>query len=94
MPDKILFFSFEIAVKIHGYAIEGLAIEGIVPAELAEITLVATPDELRRIARFLEKCAHGMETCGKSWEHGHLSDKDRYLENSPHFVVFNPDYGQ
>ena len=81
-------------MQIHGYANEGLDIEEIVPAELAEITLVATPDELRRIARFLENCANGMETRGKSWQHEHLSDKDRYFENSPHFVVFNPEYGQ
>lgn len=81
-------------MKIHGYANEGLAIEDIVPAELAEITLVATPEELRRIAQFLENCAQGMEARGKSWEHEHLSDKDRYFKDSPHFVVFNPDYGQ
>lgn len=80
-------------MKIYGYADEGLEIEEIVPAELAEITLVATPEELRRIAKFLENCASGIETRGNSWEHEHLSDKDRYFRNSPHFVVFNPDYG-
>ena len=81
-------------MKIHGYADEGLAIEAVVPAELAEITLVATADELRRIAKFLESCANGMEARGRSWEHEHLSDKDRTFEYSPHFVVFNPEYGQ
>ena len=81
-------------MKIHGYADAGLEIEEIVPAELAEITLVATPEELRRIARFLENCANGMEARGKSWEHEHLSDEDRYFKDSPHFVVFNPEYGQ
>jgi hypothetical protein len=45
-------------MKIHGYADEGLEVEAIVPAELAEITLVASPDELRRIARFLENCVN------------------------------------
>jgi hypothetical protein len=79
-------------MKIHGYANEGKEIEDIVPAELAEITLVASPEELRRIAKFLEDCANGMDTRGKSWEHEHLSDKDKYFENSPHFVVFNPEY--
>lgn len=81
-------------MKIHGYADEGLAIEDITPAELAEITLVATPEELRRIAKFLESCADGMEARGKLWEHEHLSDKDRSFEDSPHFVVFNPEYCQ
>jgi hypothetical protein len=88
-----LFSSLEITVKIHGYANEGLKTEEIVPVELAEITLVATPQELRRMAKFLENCANGMETRGKSWEHEHLSEKDRLFENSPHFVVFNPEYG-
>jgi hypothetical protein len=81
-------------VKIHGYADEGLAIDDIVPTELAEITLVATPEELRRIAKFLESCANGMETRGKSWEHEHLSDNDHSFEDSPHLVVFNPECGQ
>ena len=81
-------------MKIHGYADEGLAIEAVVPADLAEITLVATPDELRRIAKFLESCANGMEARGQSWEHEHLSDKDRSFKTSPHFVVFNPECDQ
>ena len=76
-------------MKIHGYADEGKEIEDIVPAQLAEITLVATSEELRRIARFLDNCANGMEARGRSWEHEHLSDKDKYFKDSPHFVVFN-----
>ena len=76
-------------MKLYGYADEGLEIEEIKSVELAEITLVATPDELRKIARFLEACASGIEAQGKVWEHEHLSDKDRYFEGSPHFVVFN-----
>lgn len=80
-------------MKIHGYADQGLKIEEIVPAELAEITLVATPEELRRIARFLERCADGMECRGQSWEHAHLADQDRYFSNAPHLVVCNPDWG-
>ena len=78
-------------MKIHGYAGEGLASEATVPVELAEITLVASAEELRRVANFLENCASGMEARGKAWEHEHLSDKDRYFTGSPHFVVFNPE---
>lgn len=77
-------------MQIHGYADKGLEPQDIKPAELAEITLVATPDELRRIARFLCDCANGMESRGRRWEHEHLSDRDRSFEGSPHFVVFNP----
>ncbi len=86
--------ALEVILKIHGYADEGLPIETVVPAELAEITLVASADELRRIAKFLEFCADGMDACGRQWEHEHLADKDRTFQNSPHFVVFNPECGQ
>ncbi len=70
-------------MKIHGYADEGRPIEDIVPADLAEITLVATPDELRRIAKFLESCANGMETRGNGWEHEHLSDMVEKAQRAP-----------
>lgn len=80
-------------MKIHGHPALGDAAAGIA-AELAEVTLVATPDELRRIARFLESCAAGMEARGVAWEHEHLSDRDRSFDRPPHFVVFNPDYEQ
>ena len=81
-------------MKIYGYLDQGVEAEHIAPAELAEITLVAVPSELRRIAKFLENCAAGMESRGKSWEHEHLSDKDKYFSDSPHFVVFNPECSQ
>lgn len=77
-------------MKIHGYAKDARAADSVVPSELAEITLVATPAELRRIANFLEACANGMEA-RSTWEHEHLSDKDRSFDDSPHFVVFNPE---
>jgi hypothetical protein len=78
-------------MKIFGYKDEGLDPSEIRSAELAEITLVATPAELRKIANFLDACADGMETRGKTWEHEHLSDRVKEFESSPHFVVFNPE---
>ncbi|WJN57364.1 hypothetical protein [Pseudomonas sp. SO81] len=79
-------------MEIHGYAKEERDAENLIPAELAEITLVASSNELRRIAAFLEHCAGQIEKYGKSWGHEHLSDQDKGFESSPHFVVFNPDY--
>lgn len=81
-------------MKIYGYPEQDRPIEEIASIPLGEITLVASPDELRRIATFLHSCATGMETRGGSWGHEHLADKDRYFEHSPHFVVFNPDHGK
>jgi F420-dependent methylenetetrahydromethanopterin dehydrogenase len=74
-------------MKLYGYKDEGLDIEQLVPAELAEVTLVATPTELRRIAAFLESAAKEMERMGDTYSHEHLSDKDRSFLKSPHFVV-------
>ena len=80
-------------MKIYGYKNEGQDPENIEPSELAEITLVANADELRKIARFIDAAAEGIEKRGKNWEHEHLSDKYREFESSPHFVVFNPEAG-
>jgi hypothetical protein len=78
-------------MKIYGYKDEGLAIEEIQSEELAEITLVATPEELRKISRFIESAANEIEQWGRGFSHEHLSDKQPGFKNSPHFVVFNPD---
>ena len=80
-------------MKIFGYKNEGVDPDKIEPIELAEITLVADADELRKIAQFIEAAAKGIEKRGKNWEHEHLSDKYREFENSPHFVVFNSEAG-
>ncbi len=77
-------------MKIFGYKDEGLAPADIRPTELAEITLVATPEELREIAQFIISAADEMETKGSDWEHEHLSDKQKGFEGSPHFVIYNP----
>ncbi|HEY9199919.1 MAG TPA: hypothetical protein VIR60_11170 [Gammaproteobacteria bacterium] len=78
-------------MRIYGYKDEGLSQGENDPSELAEITLVANPDELKKIASFIQAAAEGMETLGMSWEHEHLSDKYPEFKNSPHFVVFNPE---
>lgn len=74
-------------MKLFGYPDEGLPPEAVSPRELAEITLCATPVELRRVAAFLEICAEEMERMGASYDHVHLSDRMREFESSPHFVV-------
>ena len=74
-------------MKLYGYKDEGLEPGEIVPSVLAEITLVATPEELRIIAAFLVSAANSMEKMGKSYSHEHLSDKKPQFKNSPHFVV-------
>jgi hypothetical protein len=74
-------------MKLSGYQDSGLPIEEIVPASLAEVTLCATPVELRRMAAFLEFCAAEMERLGDAYDHAHLSDKMKEFHKSPHLVV-------
>ena len=64
--------------------------EDMTSIKLSEISLVATPEELRRIAKFLKRCAGSMKAYGKTWEHEHLSDQDKSFEKSPQFIVINP----
>lgn len=78
-------------MKIYGYIDKGKFDEYIEPSELAEITLVADADELRKIARFIQIAAEKMEQRGRDYEHEHLSDIYHEFQNSPHFVVYNPD---
>jgi hypothetical protein len=75
-------------MKLFGYTDEGLQVEGVQPSQLAEVTLAATPDELRRIAKFLESAAHSMEQMGDAYDHAHLADHDRGFGQPPGFVVF------
>ncbi len=74
-------------MKLYGYPDQGLPPETVVPAPLAEITLCATPEELRKMAAFLESCAAEMEQMGLTYDHVHLSDRLKEFEASPHFVV-------
>jgi hypothetical protein len=74
-------------MKLYGYSDEGLPVEQVVTVELAEITLCATPSELRRMAVFFETCAGEMERMGETFDHAHLSDGAKEFEHSPHFVV-------
>jgi hypothetical protein len=74
-------------MKLHGYPKEKLSVEDVIPAELAEVTLVATPSELRKMAEFLSYCASEMDRMGATYDHVHLSDRLKVFRSSPHFVV-------
>jgi hypothetical protein len=74
-------------MHIYGYEDKGQPFGTVVPALLAEITLNATPEELRAMAEFLCGCADEMDRMGESFDHVHLSDRQKQFETSPHFVV-------
>lgn len=77
-------------MKLYGYSIEEANNEEIMPCELAEITLVANPEELRNMATFLSNAANNMDDMGQTYSHEHLSDKISLFVNSPHFIVARP----
>ena len=75
-------------MKIFGYADQQVEPEHVVPEKLAEITLCATPSELRRIAEFFVSCAAEMERMGDAYDHVHLGDRMKEFDtSSPHLVV-------
>ena len=74
-------------MRLSGYSDTGLPIGEIVHAALAEVTLCATPVELRGMAEFFLFCANEMERMGGAYDHIHLSDRMKEFRNSPHLVV-------
>ena len=76
-------------MKIYGYKDGELAPSEITPSLLKEITLVASPSELRIIATFIAECAMQMEKHKKNWGHEHLSDHYSEFKDSPQFVIHN-----
>jgi len=74
-------------MNLFGYAESELPTEEVTPSSLAEVTLCASPTELRAIAEFLTYCASEMERMGDVYDHIHLSDQLRQFRESPHFVV-------
>ncbi|MGO1072484.1 Imm32 family immunity protein [Lysobacter sp. CA199] len=74
-------------MKIRGYSVESDEAEEARHVDLAEINLWANPAELRRIAAFLANAADAMDRMGATYDHEHLSDRQRGFDDSPHFVV-------
>jgi hypothetical protein len=74
-------------MKLYGYENMGLPIEEIIPAALAEVTLCASPDELRQMAKFFSFCAIEMESMNSEYDHIHLPDQFKEFAESPHLVV-------
>lgn len=73
-------------MRIYGYE-DGQSPDTVPSPPLAEVTLNATPTELRAMAKFLSDCADEMDRMGDRYDHVHLSDRLKQFETSPHFVV-------
>jgi hypothetical protein len=56
-----------------------------------QITILASPQELRRISRFIENAADLMEKHGEDYGHEHLQDYDRKDdERYPDIIIGKP----
>lgn len=74
-------------MKFFGYEIEDRNADEARLLGLAEVSLVATPDEFRRIAAFLRDAADTMERMGDAYDHEHLGDRQPGFDDSPHLIV-------
>jgi len=81
-------------MKITGYstADAGLLPEQVRFIDLAEITITASPAEVRRFAAFLAATADRMDLIGPNYSHEHLADRQPGFEASPHVTVFNSEF--
>jgi len=57
------------------------------PIALTEVSLVATPKELRLIAQFLSSAADRMDNMGDRYDHEHLADEVSGFKSSPDFIL-------
>lgn len=71
-----------------GYTEDLQQAENLAPVKLPEVTISASPAELRAIAHFLIKAADSIEAKGAGFEHEHFPRKN---EMDTELVVFNPE---
>lgn len=74
-------------MQLFGY-IQGTDTEE--PMPLQEVTVVATPRMLRRLADFLLHTAAQIERHGPAFGHEHFGDFDREVPSQPAFIVARP----
>jgi len=60
------------------------------PMELAEVTVAADPELLRKLSAFLAKCADEIESSNGQWGHEHFDSKQTNKDSLPSFIVYNP----
>ena len=63
--------------------------------ELGEVSLLATPESLRALARFLAESADQMEQHGPDFGHNHLRDSAHgWQQDWADFIVAKPDISE
>ncbi|ROT95763.1 hypothetical protein EB809_18745 [Marinobacter sp. R17] len=73
-------------MEFFGYTEELQQAKHPAPSKLPEVTISASPSELRAVAQFLIEAADSIEAQGAGFEHEHFP---RNTESDPDLVVFN-----
>ncbi|MEL4282792.1 MULTISPECIES: Imm32 family immunity protein [Shewanella] len=74
-------------MKFWGYTQELAEAAEPQPKALIEVTISATPSDLREIAKFLSSAADKIEVQGRNFEHEHFLNN---ASDAPRLIVFNP----
>lgn len=77
-------------MQIYGYFKASAADE---PALLDEVTLVASPSTLRRLAAFLGHVADQMDRHGAAFGHEHFADYAREMSTAPQIIAMRESDG-
>ena len=71
-------------MNVFGYVVDSDDL-----SSLSEVTLQASPEELKKLSDFLLSCANSMEK-DEHWEHEHYQDFTSTDSNDPDLVVVAP----
>ncbi|MFB2654350.1 Imm32 family immunity protein [Shewanella seohaensis] len=74
-------------MKFWGYTQELAEAAEPQPKALIEVTISATPSDLREIAKFLSSAADKIEVQGRNFEHEHFLNN---ASDAPRLIIFNP----
>jgi len=69
-------------MKIYGYKRRAATKRRI---EMREVKLCSNPARLRELARFIKRCADGMEKDPVRWDHQHFA-----INGKVNFIIANP----
>ncbi len=77
-------------MELYGYAEKKLSKQGLL--RMREVTVNASPELLRNIAKFLMDAADRLENKGDTFDHMHVDQSIKTWKRSwPQLVVVNPD---
>ena len=72
-------------MKVYGYSLE----DDDSLLSMGEVSIQATPNELRKISSFLLKCAEDLEK-NDDFDHEHFQDFAGATDNDPDLIIVSP----